>query len=220
LSISQAWASSTLSGDIYGEPLVYGGQVIVATEGNVVYALNESTGHVTWHATAGTPAPAGQLPCGNISPNVGITSTPVVDPATGRVFVVADTWEGSHANPIAHRLYAFNPADGSLVSGFPVNVDPPGSIPADQLQRMALALDDGKIFIGYGGNDGDCGTYNGWLVAVPESGSPVKIFQVDPGSTGGATWGARNDPAVGHLDNLWWRPAMASARATAIRSRC
>lgn len=158
LPISQAWASSTLSGDIYGEPLVYGGQVIVATEGNVVYALNESTGHVTWHATAGTPVPAGQLPCGNISPNVGITSTPVVDPATGRVFVVADTWDGSHANTIAHRLYAFNLADGSLVSGDPVNVDPPGSIPADQLQRTALALDDGKIFIGYGGNDGDCGT--------------------------------------------------------------
>jgi hypothetical protein len=100
-------------------------------------------------------------------------------------------------------LFAFNLADGSGVSAFPMVVDPPGSIPTDQLQRAALALNGGKVVIGYGGNDGDCGTYNGWLVAVPESGGPLQTFEVEPGATAGAIWGAGDGPAVDSSGNLW-----------------
>jgi len=61
-----------------------------------------------------------------------------------------------------------------------------------------LERDGSEIVIGYGGNDGDCGTYWGWLVAAPESGAgPLHSYQVDshPGNREGAIWGAGNGPS-------------------------
>ena len=48
------------------------------------------TGAVLWSTHVGTPVPSGDLPCGDISPTVGITGTPVVDEARGEIFAVAD----------------------------------------------------------------------------------------------------------------------------------
>lgn len=165
-----------------------------------MYALNESTGAIIWQASTGTPVPSSMLPCGDINPTVGITSTPVIDEATQRIFVVADTLTGS---TIQHRLYAFNMSNGSLVSGYPRSVEPPADTPSAQLQRSALALDNGEIVIGYGGNDGDCGSYNGWLVGASESGGALKTFEVETGSREGAIWGAGDGPAVDSAGNIW-----------------
>jgi outer membrane protein assembly factor BamB len=205
LPFAAAWTSPSLGGNVWAEPLVYRGLVIVATEANQVSALNEATGQVVWQASAGTPVPSGKLKCGDISPTVGITSTPVIDPATSRVFVVADTWDGTNSSSIIHKLFAFNLSDGSAVAGFPVSVEPPGDVPADQLQRPALALDGGKIVVGYGGNDGDCGTYHGWLVAAAATGGPQQTFEVEsqPNATEGAIWGAGNGPAVDASGDVW-----------------
>lgn len=158
LPFAGAWTSPSLGGAIWGQPLVHNGLVVVGTESDQVVALSEATGQVVWQANAGTPVPSSQHHCGDISPTVGITSTPVIDPSTNQVFVVADTLTGS---TIQHKLFAFNLADGSAVAGFPVSVEPPGDVPVDQLQRPGLALAGGQIIIGYGGSDGDCGTYHG-----------------------------------------------------------
>jgi outer membrane protein assembly factor BamB len=201
-----AWTSQSLGGAIWGEPLVHDGLVIVATESNEVAALNESNGQLAWQASAGTPVPSSgsgpHPPCGDISPTVGITSTPVIDPTTDRVFVVADNLIGSS---IQHRLYAFNLSNGSAVAGYPVDVEPPGDAPADQLQRPGLAIDNGQIIIGFGGNNGDCGTYHGWLVSVPEAGGSLHTFEVDSSATQGqgAIWGAGNAPAIDSAGDLW-----------------
>jgi outer membrane protein assembly factor BamB len=199
---ASAWVSPNLGGDIWAQPLVHEGLVIVATESDEVVALSEATGQVVWQASTGTPVPSSRLPCGDISPTVGITSTPVIDPGTNEVFAVADTLNGS---TIEHKLYAFDVANGALVPGFPVDVEPPGDDPAAQLQRAALALDAGEVVIGYGGDDGDCSTYHGWLVAVSESGGSEHTFEVDPGSGDdeGAIWGSGNGPVVDSSGNLW-----------------
>jgi outer membrane protein assembly factor BamB len=201
--LAPAWTSPVLAGQVYGNPLVYRGTVVVATESDDVYALDEATGRLDWHVNVGQAVPAGELPCGDISPTVGITSTPVIDPATGRVFVVADTWDGANASSIHHQLFGLNLADGSPVSGLPVRVDPPQNDPTAVLQRTALALDEGKIIVGYGGNDGDCATYNGWLIATPESGAQQEAFQVEPTASGGAIWGSGNGPAVDSSGDIW-----------------
>src|ERR1019366_7797529 len=86
----RAWTSPVLRGQLYGEPLVYSGHVYVATEDNIVYALSSSNGAVTWSRHVGTAVPSSALPCGNISPSVGITGTPVIDPSRQVIFVVAD----------------------------------------------------------------------------------------------------------------------------------
>jgi polyvinyl alcohol dehydrogenase (cytochrome) len=196
-----AWSSPGLGGDIWGQPLVHDGLVIVGTESDEVVALSESTGQVVWQASTGTPVPSSKLPCGDISPTVGITSTPVIDPANDEVFAVADTYSGS---TIEHKLYAFNASTGAAAAGFPVDVEPPGDDAAAQLQRAALALDNGEIVVGYGGNDGDCSTYHGWLVSVSESGGSEHTFEVDQ-SVGdeGAIWGSGNGPAVDSSGDVW-----------------
>src|ERR1019366_6496146 len=88
-SAHQSWVSPTLSGKLYGEPLVYGNQVLVATEADTVVSLSASTGQSLWSTKVATPVPGGDLPCGDIGPTAGITSTPVIDETLQEIFVVA-----------------------------------------------------------------------------------------------------------------------------------
>jgi polyvinyl alcohol dehydrogenase (cytochrome) len=196
----QAWVSANLGGKLYGEPLVVGTDVFVATENDAVVALSAATGAVVWSTTVGTAVPAGDLPCGDIGPTVGITSTPVVDTSRNEIFVVADELVGGL---IQHHLFGLNLSDGAVLMN--QAVDPPGSDPKAQLQRVALTLDAGQVVFGFGGNSGDCSTYHGWLVAVPEAGGASKTFQVDsgPGESQGAIWMGGAAPIVDSQGNIW-----------------
>jgi outer membrane protein assembly factor BamB len=198
--LSRAWTSPALGGQLFGEPLEYGGRVFVATEADTMYALAADTGQVLWSTTLGVPVPSGDLPCSDISPTVGITSTPVVDPALGEIFAVEDTL--TNGAP-AHYLVALNIYTGAeLVHQ---DVDPPGSTPAAILQRVALTLDDGHVVFGYGGNSGDCSTYHGWVISVPEGGGPMSTYQVDSGAgeSQGAVWMGGAAPIVDSSGNIW-----------------
>ena len=169
-----AWTSPTLDGQLYGEPLEATGRVFAATENDTVYALRADTGQVLWSTHVGDPVPAGDLPCGDINPTVGITGTPVVDAARGEIFAVADELVGGS---VAHFLIGLNMYSGVVLLN--QAVDPPGQAPAAILQRTGLNLDDGSVVFGYGGNFGDCSTYHGYIVAVPESGGSMQRVQHD-----------------------------------------
>lgn len=193
LTPSLAWQSPNLGAPIWGQPLIVGSRVYVTTVANDVYALEGSSGQIVWHAGAGAPVPSGALPCGDITPTVGIVGTPVIDPATGVLYAVADTWNGSQAQ---HVLEGFRISDGERVLA--TVVDPPGSDPKALLQRTALNLSGSNVVFGFGGNDGDCSTYKGAVVSVPESGGAPSYWQVPiaaPSSGGGAVW-ATGGPAV------------------------
>ena len=198
-----AWsAAAALDGQVFAQPLVYGSRVYVATENDTIYALDAATGAVVWRRSVGTPVPAADLPCGDIMPTVGITSTPAIDALGGRIYAVLDNFDGT---AVQHRLVALNLATGDPVAGFPVVVDPPGADPKALLQRASLALDGGRVIIPYGGNAGDCSVYHGWLVSVAQDGSGTpSTFEVDPGAGehGGAIWGSGDGPSLdlaGHI---------------------
>ena len=158
-TVTPAWSVPvTLDGQIYAEPLTCGDVVFVATENDTVFALNASDGSVLWHAHLGTPVPGGTLPCGDIDPS-GITGTPVIDRLTGTLYVVA------FVTPGHHELFALNATTGLQVGE--TNVDPPGVSPLVEQERGALALDGNFVEIPYGGLDGDCGQYYGFVVAEP-----------------------------------------------------
>jgi polyvinyl alcohol dehydrogenase (cytochrome) len=195
-----AWTSPVLDGDIYGEPLMSAGRVYVATENNTVYALSAATGSVVWSTHLGQPVPAGSLPCGDIQPAVGITGTPVIDPSRGEIFVVAD--ELVHGRP-AHILAGLATASGRRE--MTRDVDPPGADPAALLQRTGLTLDGGRVVFGMGGNFGDCASYRGRVVAVPETGGPPAFFTVDAaaGESQGAIWMGGAAPVVDGHGNIW-----------------
>jgi PQQ-like domain len=190
---ARAWTSPKLDGQLYGEPLVLGDRVYVATQDDTVYALSAATGAIAWSAQLGTPVRSSLLPCSNINPIVGITGTPVIDQARHEIFVVAD--ELQNGRP-AHVLVGLNTASGQVELS--QDVDPPGQAPANILQRTGLTLDNGRVYFGYGGNAEDCGTYRGRLVSVPESGGTPRFFTVDarPGQSRGGMWMGGAAPAV------------------------
>ncbi len=200
---TKAW-SADLGGAVYGQPVVGDGRIYAATENDRVVALNPRTGAVEWSASLGRPltdvdAVAG---CGDIDP-LGITSTPVLDVATGVLYVVGEVSDGHGA--VHHQLEGLNAATGAVVVSD--DVDPPlpaGERAANLLQRAGLALANGRVYVAYGGNDGDCGHYHGWVVGVAEHGAPAMVsFEVAADGEGGAVWEAGGAPAVDAAGNLY-----------------
>ena len=190
--LTRAW-STRLDGAVYAEPLIVGGRVLVATEGDSLYSLDARTGQVQWHTNIGSPVPGSQLPCGNIDP-LGITGTPVYDPGTGLVFAVAEVGGPAH-----------------LLVGIDINtgqvrvrrlVDPTGMEPATQQQRAALALSRGMVYIAYGGLYGDCGNYHGWVVALRTDGQGSLLTYQVPTTREGGIW-APAGPAVDAAGRLY-----------------
>ena len=216
-----AWTSPRLDGQIYGEPLVAGGRVYVATERDTVYALSAATGAVDWSRHLATPVPASSLACGDITPTVGITGTPVIDPARGEIFVVAD--EMAYGKP-AHVLVGLSTRTG--VVRMKRDVDPAGADPAGMLQRTGLALAGGRVVFGFGGNDGDCPPYRGHVVSVPKAGGRPAVFTVDadPGQAQGAVWMGGGAPAVDRSGHVWVSAGTARCSrrpaATTTATRC
>jgi hypothetical protein len=170
--------NAPLQGPTYAQPLFWAAArpgdrdlIIAVTEQNRVYAVDASSGAVVWQRVLGAPVPLRTLPCGNIDP-LGITGTPVIDPASRTLFLDALTTPDAGRTK-KHLIVALSIDDGSMRSGWPVDVSATvraGALGFDstvQNQRGALALLGGIVYVPYGGHFGDCGDYHGWVVGVP-----------------------------------------------------
>lgn len=200
-----AWTDGrrAISGGSYGQPLVDGRLVIVATENNQVYGLNAATGKVAWRYRVGAPArlatidktPTLSPGCGDIG-SLGITGTPVISAAAHEVLVAAEV-QGQPGRPrwqhIRHVLVALRFTATGVRLAWRRTIDPPGGggrvyyIPAEQ-QRSALTLSRGRVYAEYGGLFGDCGKYQGYVVSVAASGTGrLRSWKV-PTVREGAIW--------------------------------
>jgi len=84
--------------------------VYAATSGDRIYALDAVTGAIVWQRSAGTPVPAGSLPCGNITPTVGIKSyNNILGGET-----VADFVARKFRDPLGLEGTALTDADGNV----------------------------------------------------------------------------------------------------------
>ncbi len=110
---------------------------------------------------------------------------------------MADLASGSSAS---HTLVAYNVRTGAQL--FTRSVEPPSN-PLNQLQRPGLALDQGRILIGFGGNDGDCAQYKGFLVSAPADNSGANAIYTVPTSREGAIWAGGGAPAVDASGNVF-----------------
>jgi len=182
-----------LDGAVYGQPLLIGTLVIAATEGDSIYGLDQATGKVAWRTHVGTPVPLSDLPCGNIDP-LGITGTPVYNPASGLVYAVAET-SGYH-----HVLVGVSARDGSIQVEHDIRT-PDGQPRYDQ-QRPALTIQGGRVYVAFGGLAGDCGPYRGSVVGIPFSGAGPMISYVVPTPREGAVW-ATGGPVTGPDGTLY-----------------
>ncbi|HET7625115.1 MAG TPA: hypothetical protein VFM25_07610, partial [Verrucomicrobiae bacterium] len=159
--------------------------VFVATEHNDVYAFDADSnsganGGLLWHVNLGPSAATPNPDFGNrfggfteITPEVGITGTPVIDPGSGTIYLDAFTHEGAD---YVHRIHALNIADGTERPFSPVVVS--ASFPGvgvgsengkvifdakQQLQRSALTLAGGMIYVNYA-SYAITDPYHGWVI--------------------------------------------------------
>jgi hypothetical protein len=184
-----------LIGNIYAQPLYWlpagskDGELIVATESNHVYAISAKTGATIWDTKLKASVPLSELPCGNINPD-GITGTPVIDPAAGVVYFDALTNEKAQPH---HLIYALSLSNGSVLSNWPLDVQAElakkgiSFSSSTQGERSALLLFKGYLYVNYGGNWGDCGSYNGTVLQLQTS--PPKIAaHWATSANGGGIW--------------------------------
>jgi hypothetical protein len=140
--------------------------------------------------------------CGDIDP-LGITSTPVIDAGSDTVYVVGEINDGDGS--IHHQLVGLSVASGAVVLS--ETVDPPlpaGEAAVNLLQRASLTLGNGRVYVSYGGNDGDCGHYHGWIVGVDETGpANLVLFEVASDGEGGAIWQSGGAPALDAAGDLY-----------------
>lgn len=163
-----------VAGSMYAQPLYWrppgadAGMLFVATEDDVVQALDATTGKELWRRVVGRPVRRSSLPCGNIDP-LGITGTPAIDPTTQAIY-----FDGAveRRNGPRHEVFALSTKDGSVLPGWPIDVaallQKAGRHfdPSVHNQRAALTLLDGTVYVAFSGHFGDCGNYHGWVVGL------------------------------------------------------
>ncbi len=190
--LTAAWKQS-LDGAVYAEPLVISGHVIVATENDTIYSLDATTGKIQWQKNVGSPVSHGDLPCGDIFP-LGITGTPVYDPATKLVFAVAEV-----TGP-KHTLFGLDIQTGAIK--LQKDADSPDMDPKAHQQRAALALFKNMVYVAYGGLAGDCSDYIGTVVGLQTNGQgPLLSYRV-PTKREGGIW-ATPGPVIDASGNLY-----------------
>lgn len=223
-----------VEGQIYGQPLYLStvnipdqgthNVVYVATEHDMVYAFDADGTSTTplWQRSfinpdAGiTPVASKDIQDGyeDIQPEVGITSTPVIDTTTGTLYVVAKTKEKGN---FFQRLHALDVTTGDEKFGGPVVIQPsvPGFGSKDDgtghvvfdplinLQRPALLLLNGTVYVGFGSH-GDYNPYNGWLLGFDAHNLQQTIaYAPDVDSAGGSIWQAGGGPAADSAGNIY-----------------
>ncbi|MGH7072194.1 MAG: hypothetical protein ACREFO_19580, partial [Acetobacteraceae bacterium] len=182
-----------ISGPVYAAPLYVRSasapaMLIVATEQNVVAALDPANGNLIWRAVLGPPVPPSALPCGDIDP-LGITGTPVID--RGVVYVAAMVLR--HDRVPQQMIFALSLDDGRIRPGWPLSVGLALEarqqlfVAANQGQRSALSVAGGRVFVTYAGHFGDCRYYHGWVVGVDET-HPDLDTSFATAAPGGGIW--------------------------------
>ena len=189
--------SSPVDGIVNAQPLYAGGVfiqgkgrhnvVFVATEHDSVYAFDAEAAGLLWHrsflstasGTTVSSVPNTEVPaqCGQVKPELGITATPVLDPAAGTLYVVAMTKEvttvnGTSSTSYYHRLHALDISTGNERANSPVTVEAAVTgtgdggttvtfVPLNHKARPGLVLSNGVVYTSWGSHC-DVRPYHGW----------------------------------------------------------
>ncbi|MBW4077353.1 MAG: choice-of-anchor D domain-containing protein [Acidobacteria bacterium] len=224
---------ATLSGKIYAQPLVDKGQVLAVTENDWAYGVNAATGAISWSNNYGPAAtPTGDIysqtfnSCGDLGTSIGITGTPVIDPATNTAYFVAARASGpdriwnkvDYGPSTQYYLEAANVTTGAPPAGWPsagvlisgaANNDPTTSfVPDYQTQRPGLVLVNGVVYAAF---SAQCdylpptGTYAGWLIGISTATHSVTTLWASEtnASDGGGIWQSGGAPVVDSSGNIY-----------------
>jgi outer membrane protein assembly factor BamB len=181
-----------VNGQVYAQPVVVNGTVIVATENDWVYALDVKTGANVWgpvqlgqpYVVANSPSSAVRK-CPNLLPNIGVTGTPAYDPVTGDVYMFAATMTGTTPHM---TLFGLNPATGHIDMQQPISGDPTNAAPGSetfsatmQMERPGVLIQDGAAY-GAFASFCDQKPYVGYVARVSLPGGSVSLWSDESGA--------------------------------------
>jgi hypothetical protein len=205
--------SQAVDGDIYAQPLYVPNMTVNGAAHNVVYVATEHDSVYAFDADSNagpnaqplwynnflspgvTTVPANE--CTDITPEYGITGTPVIDPSTNTLYAVAETYENGN---YVKRLHALNISSGAEQPGSPVVITASVTVPGQSTvtfdtqwenQRAGLLLYNGVVYIAFGSHC-DGGDWLGWILGYSYNGSSlaqVFVFSTEPSSVNGAGGG-------------------------------
>jgi hypothetical protein len=202
--------------------------VYVATEHDSVYAFDADGSRSTplWKVSFINPSagvttvpPADTGEDLDISPEIGITGSPVIDPSTKTLYVVAKTKTTANGNKVTyeHRLHALDLGTGAEKIGGPVLIQASvtgtgagatgSQVPFISLrenQRPALMLSNGVVYIAFAGH-GDQPPYHGWVLGYAAGTlQQVLVYNATPDGAGGGIWQSGDGLATDTTGNIYF----------------
>ena len=184
--------SVTLDGWAYAQPLylsnvtIAGGThnvLYVATEHDSLYAIDADTGTIYWQISlipsgGSTVNSSTDLGCGDLVPEVGITGTPVIDPTTGTIYLVAKSKVNGSLVQYLHAIDVGTSAE-KFSGPVPIQATVPGTAsdgngttvsfnPHFENQRAGLLLENGHVVIGWSSHC-DFSPWHGWIMSYSAS---------------------------------------------------
>jgi hypothetical protein len=229
--------SHPVDGQVYTQPLYAPGVAIpgqglhdvvyVATEHDSVYAFDADglPAAPLWRVSFIDPAagvttvpPGDTGECCDLAPEIGITGTPVIDPSSGTMYLVAKTKEVAGASTrYLQRLHALDIATGAEKLGGPVvlQASVPGAgdgssagqvsfDPLRENQREALLLVNGTVVIAFGSH-GDNSPYHGWVLGYDATTlGQVFAFNATPDGSAGGIWQTGCGPAADAAGDIYF----------------
>jgi PKD repeat protein len=188
--------------------------VYVVTEHDMVYAFDADTLSQLWAVSV---VGAGETPsddrgCNSVTPEIGITATPVIDPHAGThgtLYLVAATKDaGGHYHERIHALDLANGSESTAATEIQATYpNATGSLtfdPAQYLQRAALLLLNGVVYISFASHC-DNPPYNGWIMGYSQTSlQQVSVFQMTPNGSEGAIWMSGGGLAADQSGNIYF----------------
>ena len=187
----------------------------VVTEHDLVYAFDADSGSQLWMKSV---VGAGEVPsdnrgCGQVTPEIGITSTPVIDMnagPNGTIYVVAMS-KVSSTSTYFHRIHALDITTGAEEFGGPVTITatfPPAPAfdPAQYKDRASLLLVNGEVITTWASHC-DNPSYTGWIIAYGVSSNTLtqtSVLNITPNGSEGAIWQAGAGPASDGSGNIYF----------------
>lgn len=190
--------------------------LFVATESDSVYAFDADTGAILWHVfLLGTKETlSDDHGCDQLTPNIGITSTPVIDRSAGThgaLYVVAMSKDPS--GTYHQRLHALDVTTGAELFNGPVDINATWSAPGittttfapgQYAERAALLLSQGVVYTTWTSHC-DVPPYSGWIIGYDQRTlAQTSVLNIGPhGSNGPSIWMSGGGPGADSAGNIY-----------------
>jgi hypothetical protein len=221
----------TVTGKVDAQPLYLSNVLIAGVAKNILYVATEhgcvfafdadsisgTTSKPLWVASTSLPgeAPSDDRGCGQVTPEIGVTSTPVIDRSRGAIYVIAVS-KNSSGNYI-HRIHALSLSTGAELFGGPMTITATfagagagssgGSVsfdPAEYNERPGLLELNGAIYTIWGSHC-DAGRYTGWVMAFSAATlKQIGVLNLTPNGNDGGIWMSGAAPAADAAGNIYF----------------